>query len=246
MSVSMPKAQRARAAEPGDRNGAIPPLESGDRLTRDEFERRYEAMPALMKAELVEGVVYVASPVRQRHHGKQHYHLLTWLGHYEAGTPGVEGGDNSTVRLDLNNEPQPDCVFFIKPENGGQVHLDDEGYLSGAPDLVAEVAASSASYDLHDKLDAYRRNGVREYLVCRVLDGRIDWFVLRGGQYELIVPADDGTLRSTVFPGLWLDPSALLRGDIAAVLSVVRQGLDTPEHEAFRPQLQRPRDESRS
>jgi Uma2 family endonuclease len=238
MSLSMSKAQTARPAEPGNRNGAIPPLESGDRLTRDEFERRYGAMPAFTRAELVEGVVYVASPVRQRYHGKQHYHLLTWLGHYEAGTPGVEGGDNSTIRLDLNNEPQPDCVLFIQPEKGGQVHIDDDGYINGAPDLVAEVAASSASYDLHDKLDAYRRNGVREYIVCRVLDGRIDWFVLRGGQYELIVPAEDGTLRSTVFPGLWLDPSALLRGDLATVLAVVRQGLNTPEHEAFQAKLQ--------
>jgi Uma2 family endonuclease len=104
--------------------------------------------------------------------------------------------------------------------------------------LVAEVAASSASYDLHDKLDAYRRNGVQEYLVCRVLEGRIDWFVLRGGRYELIVPAEDGTLRSTVFPGLWLDPSALLRGDLAAVLTVVRRGLNTPEHAAFQAELQ--------
>ena len=180
MSVSMSKPETARPAEPGDRNGAIPPLESGDRITRDEFERRYAGMPALTKAELIEGVVYVASPVRQRYHGKQHYHLLTWFGHYEAGTAGVEGGDNSTVRLDLNNEPQPDCVFFIQPEKGGQVHIDDEGYINGAPDLVAEVAASSASYDLHDKLDAFRRNGVREYIVCRVLDRRVDWFVLRG------------------------------------------------------------------
>ena len=180
----------------------------------------------------------MASPVRQRYHGKQHYHLLTWFGHYEAGTAGVEGGDNSTVRLDLNNEPQPDCVFFIQPEKGGQVHIDDEGYINGAPDLVAEVAASRASYDLHDKLEAFRRTGVREYIVCRVLDGRVDWFVLRGGQYELILPAADGILRSTLFPGLWLDPSALLRGDLAAVLAVVHQGLNTPEHAAFQAELQ--------
>ncbi len=135
MSVSMSKPETARPAEPGDRNGAIPPLESGDRITRDEFERRYAGMPALTKAELIEGVVYVASPVRQRYHGKQHYHLLTWFGHYEAGTAGVEGGDNSTVRLDLNNEPQPDCVFFVQPEKGGQVHIDDEGYINGRPIL---------------------------------------------------------------------------------------------------------------
>src|SRR5205823_1278226 len=133
MSSSVPQAEFIAPSKPGDRDGVLPPLESGDRLTRDEFERRYAAMPPHIKAELIEGVVYVASPVRQKYHGRQHYHLLNWLGHYEAGTPGVEGGDNSTVRLDLTNEPQPDCVFFILPEHGGQVRFDAEGYIEGAP-----------------------------------------------------------------------------------------------------------------
>jgi hypothetical protein len=150
-------------SEPAD--GAIPPLENGDRLTRAEFERRYEAMPHLKKAELIEGVVYVPSPVRHRYHGKQHSRLNAWLVHYEAGTPGVDVGDNSTVRLDLDNEPQPDCLLFIQPEHGGRVKFDEKGYIEGGPDLVAEVAASSVSYDLHNKLNAYRRNGVREYVV---------------------------------------------------------------------------------
>ena len=124
MSNSVPPTEPVTPAEPSDRNGAIPPLESGDRLTPDEFLRRYEAMPGLKKAELIQGVVYVPSPVRQRYHGRQHYHLLNWLGHYEAGTPGMEGGDNSTVRLDLGSIPQPGCVFFIQPEHGGQVKID--------------------------------------------------------------------------------------------------------------------------
>jgi Uma2 family endonuclease len=243
MSVSVPRAKPTTPAVPGDRDGAIPPLESGDRLTRDEFEQRYEAMPHLKKAELIEGVVYVPSPVRHQYHGKQHYHLLNWLGHYEAGTPGVEGSDNSTVRLDLINEPQPDCVFFIQPEHGGKVKIDENGYIHGAPDLVAEVTASTASYDLHDKLQAYQRNGVREYLVWRVLDRQIDWFVLREGQYEPIVPSPDGSLRSTVFPGLWLDPAALLRGDLSAVLALVQQGLGSPEHAEFAARLRQARSE---
>ena len=194
-------------------------------------------MPPYTKAELIEGVVYVASPVRHKYHGRQHHHLHGWLGSYEAGTPGVEGGDNSTVRLDLTNEPQPDCVFFIQPEHGGQVQIDADGYIEGAPDLVAEVTASTASYDLHDKLESYRRNGVREYLVCRVLDRQIDWFVLREGAYERLAPAPDGSLRSTVFPGLWLDPAALVRGDLPAVLALVQQGLASPEHAEFAARL---------
>jgi Uma2 family endonuclease len=233
MTISVPRAEPVTLAKASDRNGAIPPLESGDRLTRDEFERRYEAMPHLKKAELIEGVVYLASPVRYKYHGNQHYHLLNWLGHYEAGTPGVGGGDNCTVRLDLLNEPQPDCVFFIQPDYGGQVTFDQDGYISGAPDLCAEVAASSASYDLHDKLEVYRRHGVREYLVCRVFDQKIDWFVLRGDRYELIPTQPDGSLRSIIFPGLWLNPAALLRGDLAAVLALVQEGLNSPEHAEF-------------
>jgi len=240
MSVSTTRTDPTVSAAQFDQNGAIPPLESGDRLSRDEFMRRYEAMPDLKKAELIEGVVYVASPVRHRYHGKQHYHLLNWLGHYEAGTPGVEGGDNSTVQLDVGNVAQPDGVLFLQPERGGRVKFDDEGYIVGAPELVAEVAASSVSYDLHDKLQAYERNGVREYIIWRVLDGQLDWFVLREKGYERLLPAQDGIWRSTVFPGLWLDPAALLRGDLAAVFAVLEQGLNSLEHGDFVARLRLP------
>jgi Uma2 family endonuclease len=233
MHVSTKPPTSAATTESIERYGAIPPLENGDRLRRDEFLRRYEAMPGLKKAELIDGVVHVPSPVPHRYHGRQHYHLLSWLGHYEAGTPGVEGGDNSTVWLDLDIVPQPDCLFFIRPEHGGKVKLDEQGYLVGAPELVAEVASSSASYDLHDKLEAYRRHGVREYLVWRVLDKQIDWFVLLDERYERLTAASDGTLRSTIFPGLWLDAAALLRGDLRAVLTCLQQGLDSPEHAHF-------------
>ncbi len=218
----------------------ILPLENGDRLTRAEFERRYEAMLHLRKAELIEGVVYVPSPVRYLQHGAPHSHIVTWLGVYEAGTPGVRGADNTTVRLDLDNEPQPDALLIILPEHGGQSRLDADDYIAGAPELVAEVAASSVSYDLHAKLHAYRRNGVREYLVWRILDREIDWFVLQDGQYERQLPAADGLLRSAVFPGLWLDPVALLRGDLATVLAVLQQGLASPEHTAFLVRLSSP------
>jgi Uma2 family endonuclease len=215
------------------RDDVMPALENGDRLTRAEFERRYEAMPYLRKAELIEGVVYVPSPVRHRQHGSPHAHLIGWLFQYTANTPGVEVGDNSSVRLDLDNEPQPDALLFIDPTRGGQVRLSDDGIIEGAPELVAEVASSSVSYDLHAKLQVYRRSGVREYLVWRVLEQEIDWFVLRDGQYERMPLDAQGLVRSEVFPGLWLDPAALLRGDLATLLTVVQQGLASPEHNAF-------------
>lgn len=218
-------------------NGRIPPLENGDRLTRPEFERRYAAMPHVKKAELIEGVVYMPSPVSNEH-AEPHFNVIGWLAFYRAATPGISGGDNGTVRLDLDNEPQPDAFLRILAEHGGQSRVDEDGYVSEAPELVAEVARSSVSIDLHAKLNAYRRNGVREYLVWRVEDGTIDWFILREGRYEPLAAAADGLYRSEVLPGLWLDAAALLRGDLLAVFQVVQRGLDSPEHAAFVRRLQ--------
>ena len=210
----------------------LPPLQAGDRLTRDEFERRYLATKDVKKAELLEGVVYIPSFVGQIEHGVACFDLIGWLGVYRSMTPGVQGGDNSTLRLDLDNEPQPDAFLRILPECGGQ-SKNDGGYVAGAPELIAEVAASSVSYDLHVKFNVYRRNGVREYVVWRTWDQAIDWFVLRSGQYERLAPDENGVHHSEVFPGLWLDPAALLRGDVARVLDVARRGTATPEHAAF-------------
>ena len=211
---------------------AVPRLESGDRLTRDEFERRYHAMPSGVRAELIEGVVYVASPVSGGHR-RPHFNLGIWLGVYMTFTPGTEGGTEGTVRLDLDNEPQPDLLLRVLPDHGGRSTNSEDDYLEGAPELVVEVAASSVSYDLHDKLRAYRRNGVLEYIVHRVKDGAIDWFILRGGQYERLAPSADGLHRSETFPGLWLDAGAFLRGDHATVFRVAQEGANSPEHAAF-------------
>ncbi len=220
---------RVQPAEPA----TVPALENGDSLTRAEFERRYEAMPELKKAELIEGVVYVGSPVRYRRHGKPHGQLMGWLAVYVAGTPGVGAGDNASIRLDLDNEPQPDAFLMFEPERDGQARISEDDYVEGAPELVAEIAASSVSYDLGKKLHVYRRSRVLEYVIWRVQDRQVDWFVLREGRYEPLAPSADGILRSTVFPGLWLDPAALLRGDLAAVLAMVQQGLNSPEHADF-------------
>ncbi len=209
----------------------IPPLENGDKLTRAEFERRYHAMTNLKKAELIEGVVYVASPVRAKQHGKPHARIMTWLGTYEAATLGVEVLDNTTVLLDADNEPQPDALLRI--ETGGQSIINENDYVKGAPELIVEIAASSASYHVHEKLKVYRRNQVQEYLIWRVYDHQFDWFRLQEGEYIQLKPNENNIICSQIFPGLWLDKTALLAGDLGKVLAVLHQGLASPDHDNF-------------
>ena len=210
----------------------VPTLENGDRLTRQEFERRYDAMPQLKKAELIEGIVYMASPLRITQHGEPHATVMTLLGLYKASTPGVQLGDNCTVRLDVENEPQPDALLRI--ERGGQSIIDKEGYVEGAPELIVEIAASSVSIDLHKKLEVYYKYRVQEYVVWRVCDRAVDWFRWQKNRYVQLQPQPEtGVLCSKVFPGLWLDREALLRGDLAGAIAIIQQGLITTEHQAF-------------
>lgn len=209
----------------------IPPLEGGDRLSRNEFERRYQALPQIKKAELIEGIVYVASPVRSKSHGQPHAAVMTWLGAHWSATPGVDLNDNATVRLDANNEPQPDALLRI--EVGGQSRITEDDYIEGSPELIAEVAASSAAYDLHDKKQAYKRNGVQEYLVWQVFEQKLDWFRWQNGEYVSQQPDENGIVRSQVFPGLWLAMLALLEGNMATVLATLQEGLNSLEHTGF-------------
>ncbi len=211
----------------------IPPLENGDRLNRYEFERRYNAMLNLRKAELIEGIVYMAAALRFKSHGQPHSWIIGWLVTYETTTPGVAVGDAPTVRLDLDNEPQPDAVLLIMPEAGGQARLSEDDYIEGAPELVVEIAASSVAIDLHAKKQAYRRNGVKEYIVWQVLDQTVSWFYLEKGEY-LDLPVDtEGIIRSRIFPGLWLAVTELLAGNMQRVLAVLQEGLQSSEHGAF-------------
>lgn len=210
----------------------IPRLENGDRLTRTEFERRYHGMPKHQKAELIDGIVYLmASPLRIKSHGEPHAQVMTWLGVYAASTPGVGLADNTTVILDDENEPQPDALLRI--EQGGQSRINEDDYLESAPELVVEIAASTVSYDLHQKLRVYCRHQVQEYLVWRVYDHKFDWFRLQKGTYIQIKPNSKGIICSEVFPGLWLQRSQLLAGKLAQVLAVLQEGLTTPEHRDF-------------
>jgi len=213
-------------------------LENGDHLTRCEFERRYNAMPEVKKAELIERVVYMPSPVRAKSHGLPHGQIIGWLASYCAATPGVEFYDNATVRMDLDNEPQPDALLRIEPAVGGRSHISEDDYIEGAPELIVEIAASSVSYDLHAKLRAYRRNGVQEYVVWRVYDKQIDWFRLVNEEYILQRPDESGMISSHIFPGLSLNVQALLAGDLAQVLAELQKGLGTTEHASFVERLQ--------
>lgn len=215
----------------------IPPLEDGQLLDRAEFHRRYEAMPHIKKAELIEGVVYMPSPVSLENHGEQHSYLAAWMVHYQGFTPGTRSGDNATVLLDDDNEPQPDCLLMIRPECGGQARVVNR-YVGGGPELVAEVSFSSLALDLGPRFRAYQARGICEYIVWRVEPAAIFWFVLREGAYVPLQPGADGIYRSEVYPGLWLDADALLRLDFPAILSVLQQGLASPEHQAFVASLQ--------
>lgn len=217
-----------------------PPLCSGDRLSRAEFERRYQAHPEIKKAELIEGVVYMPSRVRFEQHGRPHGDMMAWLGAYRAATLGVLAGDNVTVRLDFENEVQPDGLLRLKPGTGGCSRVTGADYLEGPPELIVEIAASSVAHDLHDKRRVYARSVIPEYLAVQMYEQRLDWFILRDGVYETLEPDASGVWRSETFPGLWLQPAALWAGDLAAMLAVLQEGLASQEHTAFLARLQTP------
>ncbi len=206
------------------------PLFAGQRLQRDEFLRRWEAMPEVKRAELIGGVVYMPSPVSVNH--RFHDSLVTgWLSYYGARTPGCEGGSNGTWLM-LEDAPQPDADVRILPDYGGQSRVEGL-YCAGAPELAAEVSLSSASYDLGPKMELYRAAGVQEYVTILLAESRIAWYRLVNRKYITLPPASDGLLRSMVFPGLWLDPAALLAGNGARVYDVLDLGLRSPEHQDF-------------
>jgi len=198
-------------------------LENGDRLDRDEFERRYSASN-IKKAELIEGIVHVASPLRFTLHGNPHAEVVTWLGTYQAAIAGLKVGIEPTVRLDQDNEPQPDAVLF---RSGGNAQIDADGYITGAPEFIAEIAASTVSYDLHSKKNAYERNEVKEYLVWRTIDQEIDWFILENGKYRILEPNATGIICSQEFTGLWLNVEAILHHNMSEVLKTLQIGLSS-------------------
>ena len=217
-------------ASPGE--PAKPTLEPGDHLDQKTFHELYEQTPQDVKAELIEGVVYMPSPLRVQH-GDVHGDVMCWLKLYGAQTPAVRAVDNATTILGEFSEPQPDGSLLIRPEHGGQTRIDDKGYLVGAPELIGEVSLSSVAIDLHAKRRDYERAGVREYVVFILREYKVVWFVRGTSGFVPLDPGADGIFRSPLFGGLWLDADAVLRGETAQVQRVLHQGLASPEHAQF-------------
>jgi Uma2 family endonuclease len=235
--IMIAQAPRPKPSGPGNRFPDL--LENGAHLSASEFLRRYEATMPDVKAELVNGIVYMASPVRLDQHGEPDSLIQTWLGNYAIATPGVKSATNTTVRLGPDDVPQPDGLLRMLPECGGQGRPDPKGYLQGAPELIVEVAASTASLDAREKLASYRRAGALEYLLWRTADEAVDWWVLEEDEYRPLLPGADSILRSRVFPGLWLDTAALLAGDGATLMAKLQEGLRSQEHASFVAELQK-------
>lgn len=208
-----------------------PPLEAGQHLDRATFHARYEAMPPETRAELIGGVVYMPSPLSLSH-GNLDMLVTYWLGHYRRRTPGVQAPGNASVLLDDQGEPQPDVQLRILPECGGQSRNEGK-YIGGAPELVVEVASSSRKIDLGPKFEDYRRAGVLEYLVVAIDPDEVFWYIRRDDRLEPLPPGPDGVFRSEVFPGLWLDPVALIADDMDRLIATLDRGLATPEHGEF-------------
>lgn len=227
-------------AEISKTSAAVPRLEPGDRMSRAEFERRYHAMPDCKKAELIEGVVYMPSPARLRH-SQPHALLMSWIVQFSIATPGTDYADNATNRLDQDNEPQPDVALFIDPVCGGQSRISEDDCLTGPVEFVAEVSVSSLALDRGPKLRTYERHGVREYLIWRVDDNLLEWYVLRDSGFELQPLSKDGIFRSETYPGLWLNASAMLQRDGKAVMTALNDGLSHSDHASFVTKLEQKR-----
>lgn len=203
--------------------GHTPPLESGDVLDATEYWRRYCATPEKLKAERINRKVYIMVPLRAMYHGNPHFLLAQWIGHYAMHHPTLIGSDNATIRLNNDNDPQPDLCLL---RAGGQTHFDDDGFIVGAPEMIIEIAGSSASYDFSEKRDVYEAAGVGEYLVYETIEGRIAWWQLKNGHFEDILP-DGGIYKSILFPGLWLDAAALRSASSLRLIQTLQQGIES-------------------
>lgn len=202
------------------KSAPVPGLENGDHLSAVEFMRRYEGMPGTRKAQLIEGRVLMPSPVRAKSHGAPDNVIQFWLATYAMNHPELEAYSNTSILLDAENSLQPDAMLCTQPQAGARTWLDEKDYLCGSPELICEIAASSASVDLHEKYRAYRRAGVAEYLVWLTAEKTVRWFQLVDGDYTE-AREQGGKLQSLVFPGLILDVKALLKLDRKKVVAAL-------------------------
>jgi Uma2 family endonuclease len=235
-TVAKPKGRRRNVRAPSSALGGwAPRLANGYRLSQPEFHRRYEQLPEDVRAELIEGLVFMSTPLSVEH-ARATKAVLHWLAVYETNTPGVEALNGASLILDTDNEFQPDCLLRLDAKVGGDSRVE-ERYLHGSPELVVEVSLTSVAQDLGDKFKVYRRHGIREYVVWQLQEQRIDWFVWQDADYVPLKPNAHGLLCSRVFPGLWLDAVAMLAGGAKMVLSQLQKGLESAEHRQFLRQL---------
>jgi Uma2 family endonuclease len=218
------------------RDEDFPLLDTGYHLTADEFHRRYKLMPEGVRAELIEGIVYMSSPVTVKH-SQPHASLTGWCWFYTAQTPGIVAELSATVKLGPKNEFQPDGLLYYPENIGGTARIKDD-YIEGAPEFVFEVSNSTTAMDLHEKFEVYQGAGVREYLVWQVAQKRADWFVRKQTSFETLTPDHAGVLKSAAFPGLWLDVPALLERNQSKLLATIQAGTTSREHSEFVKRLQ--------
>jgi Uma2 family endonuclease len=209
-------------------------LVTGERMDVEEFLRRWEELPDLKNAELIDGVVHVSSPVSLEH-GDLDTLILMWLAYYAHATPGCRAGNNSTWFM-LDSAPQPDAHLRILPAYGGQSRertRDKKSYSTGAPELAVEICVTSTDVDFGPKRKLYESAGVREYITIETFRERLIWRVLEDGVYASQLSSEDGILRSQIFPGLWLDVAAFWANDGAKMLAALNSGIAAEEHQRF-------------
>ena len=219
-----------------ERGAAIPALVDGERMDRPTFEARFDATPGLKFAELIEGVVRFPVPASFRKCSEARFDLIGWCAYYTAYTPGLKGSAHGHIRFDEQNILQPTATVFVNPVLGGQVRISADDYLEGVPEWILEVGFDSLAR-ICQKLGVYQDHGVREVLIAHLAKQSFYRFGAQDGRFELLETSCEGILRSEVYPGLWLDPVAMLTGNMPRVFEVVRQGLASPEHAAFVEQL---------
>lgn len=217
----------------------VPPFENGDKMDQKTFHELYKQTPEGFKAELIGGYVHMASPVKLASHADPHGRMAGWLFNNRARTPGTGFGDNATNILDEANEPQPDLTMYIRAEAGGQSEISADDYLVGPAELLVEIANSSVSIDRNAKFLNYERAGVLEYLIVIVQNQEVEWYTRVRDRFEALKQDAAGLLKSRVFPGLWLDPTAIFDDEPTRLLDVLNAGLASPEHAKFVKKLQK-------
>ena len=189
-------------------------------------------MPEDTRAELIGEIVRLGAR-RTAAQGETSAEALAWLGCYEAATPGVQGLGRVTILLSNYSELEPNACLLLPPSCGGRT-WEEDGYLAGPPEFVVDVAGHDEGYYLNEKCHDYEQAQVREYVVAIVgQNPRVVWFHHTGRGFEELSVSACGEFRSQVFPGLWLDPVALLQLDTGGVQAALERGLASPKQAEF-------------